>query len=101
MSNLFLLDALSASSCAGYFLTVSKSVLQHCINVMFLQTNRFYFWPLVLLLLSRQHLWAAPKPPGGPRIYVQQCARCHGPKGQGVQGKYDDALQGDWPLEKL
>jgi hypothetical protein len=37
----------------------------------------------------------------GNQIYRQLCARCHGGKGQGVKGKYDDALQGDRSLEKL
>lgn len=37
----------------------------------------------------------------GPAIYKQQCAKCHGPAGQGVKGKYNDPLVGDWSLEKL
>jgi cytochrome c553 len=41
------------------------------------------------------------KKPDGPTIYKQQCAKCHGPAGQGVKGKYDDALVGDWSIEKL
>ena len=39
--------------------------------------------------------------PNGPAIYKQQCAKCHGPAGQGVKGKYNDPLVGDWSLEKL
>jgi Protein of unknown function (DUF1592)/Protein of unknown function (DUF1588)/PA14 domain/Protein of unknown function (DUF1595)/Cytochrome C oxidase, cbb3-type, subunit III len=39
--------------------------------------------------------------PDGPAIYKQQCAKCHGPAGQGVKGKYNDPLVGDWSLEKL
>lgn len=37
----------------------------------------------------------------GRDIYRQQCAKCHGKAGEGVKGKYDDALHGDWSLEKL
>lgn len=41
------------------------------------------------------------KKPDGPAIYKQQCAKCHGPAGQGVKGKYHDPLVGDWSVEKL
>lgn len=41
------------------------------------------------------------KKPDGPAIYKQQCAKCHGPAGQGVKGKYSDPLVGDWSIEKL
>ncbi|MDP3070953.1 MAG: DUF1592 domain-containing protein [Opitutaceae bacterium] len=37
----------------------------------------------------------------GERIYAAQCANCHGDKGQGVEGKYGEALHGDWPQSKL
>ena len=37
----------------------------------------------------------------GPSIYKQQCAKCHGSAGEGVKGKYADALVGDWSVEKL
>lgn len=39
--------------------------------------------------------------PDGPAIYKQQCAKCHGPAGEGVKGKYNDPLVGDWSVEKL
>lgn len=39
--------------------------------------------------------------PDGPAIYKQQCAKCHGPAGAGVKGKYNDPLVGDWSIEKL
>lgn len=39
--------------------------------------------------------------PDGPAIYKQQCVKCHGPSGQGVKGKYNDPLVGDWSVEKL
>lgn len=37
----------------------------------------------------------------GESIYRQKCADCHGQKGQGVEGKYKDALFGDLALPKL
>jgi hypothetical protein len=37
----------------------------------------------------------------GREIYRQWCAKCHGPNGEGVKGKYEDALRGDRSLEKL
>lgn len=39
--------------------------------------------------------------PNGRDIYRRQCAKCHGRTGEGVKGKYDDALHGDWSIEKL
>jgi hypothetical protein len=43
----------------------------------------------------------AERRPEGRDIYRQQCAKCHGKIGEGVKGKYDDALRGDWSIEKL
>ncbi len=37
----------------------------------------------------------------GEQIYRRQCADCHGPAGEGVAGKYREALVGDWALPKL
>ena len=37
----------------------------------------------------------------GERIYRQKCTDCHGAQGQGVEGKYKEALAGDWALPKL
>jgi len=42
----------------------------------------------------------APKP-GGEAIYQNQCVSCHGPKGQGVAGKSDEALYGERSVESL
>lgn len=39
--------------------------------------------------------------PTGAEIYQQMCAECHGKKGEGVQGKYDDPLIGDRSVESL
>jgi cytochrome c553 len=44
---------------------------------------------------------AAAKHLAGREIYRQQCARCHGRNGEGVNGKYDGPLQGTRSLEKL
>jgi hypothetical protein len=37
----------------------------------------------------------------GEQIYVEMCAKCHGPMGEGVAGKYDEALHGDRSVEQL
>lgn len=34
-------------------------------------------------------------------VYRKQCQSCHGKNGEGVKGKYDEALHGDWSVEKL
>ena len=39
--------------------------------------------------------------PDGQAIYRSQCSKCHGDAGQGVKGKYNDPLVGDWSLDKL
>src|ERR1041385_7976287 len=57
---------------------------------------------LVLCLgLNQPGLQGAERRANGREIFRQQCAKCHGRTGDGVKGKYDDALQGDWSLEKL
>jgi mono/diheme cytochrome c family protein len=37
----------------------------------------------------------------GAGIYRAKCADCHGPKGEGVEGKYAGPLTGDWSLARL
>src|SRR5688500_18197971 len=37
----------------------------------------------------------------GEQVYHQMCMRCHGPEGEGVAGKYDEALVGDKSVETL
>lgn len=37
----------------------------------------------------------------GEKIYRTQCASCHGTKGQGVEGKYEQSLTGDLTAEAL
>ena len=56
---------------------------------------------LVLMLGHGEPLRGAEASSNGREIYRQQCARCHGKQGAGVKGKYDDALHGDWSIEKL
>src|SRR6266481_75756 len=57
---------------------------------------------LVFCLWSSQSgLHGAEQRPPGREIFRQQCAKCHGRNGEGVKGKYNDALHGDWSLEKL
>jgi len=43
--------------------------------------------------------WAAEHP--GAPIYNKLCAECHGEKGQGVPGEYDDPLAGDRSVKSL
>src|SRR5258706_15708096 len=57
--------------------------------------------PLSCLWLSHSWLQGAERPPNGHEIFRQQCVKCHGRNGGGVKGKYDDALHGDWSIEKL
>lgn len=44
---------------------------------------------------------AAEDAAAGRKLYRQLCADCHGRKGEGVKGKYDDALKGNWSITKL
>lgn len=37
----------------------------------------------------------------GAAIYREQCASCHGPRGEGVAGKYDETLYGERSIESL
>ena len=52
-------------------------------------------------LLGPQCLPGAQPRATGREIFRQQCAKCHGRNGEGVKGKYDSDLHGDWALEKL
>jgi len=64
--------------------------------------NSALLWlTLILLALTWSPLPAATPPGKGAEIYRQMCAKCHGRNGQGVRGKYEDALRGDRSLEKL
>src|SRR6266404_8776104 len=61
---------------------------------------QFFVW-LVLFCWIPSGLHSAQPQPNGRDIYRKQCAKCHGRNGDGVKGKYDDALHGDWSIEKL
>ena len=37
----------------------------------------------------------------GEQIYRRQCIQCHGENGEGVKGKYDERLVGDWSIARL
>jgi len=63
---------------------------------------QYFAWmTLLCLLLSRQGLLGAEQNQRGREIFRQLCVKCHGKSGEGVKGKYDDALRGDWQIEKL
>lgn len=57
-------------------------------------------WLACSVWLAGALLPAASESPGR-QIYSQQCASCHGPAGEGVKGKFDETLQGDWSVERL
>src|SRR5260221_2114410 len=56
---------------------------------------------LLCLSLGEQGLLGGQGSPKGRDLFRHECAKCHGRVGEGVKGKYDDALHGDWALEKL
>ena len=56
-------------------------------------------WAMHLLFLSLPARAASSH--DGRSIYRHQCAKCHGIRGEGVKGKYDGSLHGDWSVEKL
>lgn len=57
--------------------------------------------PLLGFIFTGQLVPGAERQSKGRDLYHQQCARCHGRNGEGVKGKYAEALYGDWSLEKL
>ena len=65
------------------------------------QIRYFVCLPLAWLWSGGQGLLGADRRPNGAGIYRQLCVKCHGRNGEGVKGKYDDALYGDWSVEKL
>src|SRR2546430_2097422 len=56
---------------------------------------------LLCLWLSQQGLLGAEQNKRGREIFQNLCVKCHGRHGEGVKGEYDDALRGDWAIEKL
>src|SRR6266542_2685399 len=63
---------------------------------------QYFAWLALLFLLSSQSgVRGTEQNKKGREIFRQLCVKCHGRNGEGVKGKYDDALRGDWPIEKL
>ncbi|HEY1084459.1 MAG TPA: c-type cytochrome, partial [Prosthecobacter sp.] len=63
-----------------------------------------FFFPLAAGTGSLVHAADAagkPAPHPGLAVYQKLCLECHGDRGQGVKGKYDEALIGDRTLEAL
>src|SRR5256885_10329773 len=70
--------------------------------MMRIRQIQFSTWlALLCLLLSQQGMLGAEQNKRGREIFRQLCVKCHGRNGEGVKGKYDDALRGDWAIEKL
>src|SRR6266536_4530383 len=70
--------------------------------MMRLRPIQCFAWaPLLCLLSSQPGVCGAEPNKRGREIFRQLCAKCHGRNGEGVKGKYDDALRGDWAIEKL
>lgn len=64
-------------------------------------SSRLFALPLLaFLFLCTRPIHAAPAD-AGRKLYREHCASCHGKTGDGVKEKYNDALHGDWSLEKL
>ncbi|MGL6074237.1 MAG: DUF1592 domain-containing protein [Fimbriiglobus sp.] len=53
---------------------------------------------LLLFILFAAPVWAGPT---GKEIYVGSCAKCHGAKGEGVKGEYDQPLAGNRSVPQL
>src|SRR5262245_945724 len=69
---------------------------------MLVRGLQYFGWlPLLCIAFSSAELQSAERQPDGRAIYRQLCAKCHGKNGEGVKGKYKDALVGDWSIEKL
>src|SRR2546422_3031610 len=70
--------------------------------MMRIRPIQYFAWVAVLAaLLSKQGVRGAEPNRRGREIFRQLCVKCHGRNGEGVKGKYDDALRGDWAIEKL
>ncbi|HTD65617.1 MAG TPA: DUF1592 domain-containing protein [Candidatus Limnocylindria bacterium] len=71
---------------------------------MFARQLQIFTQLALLCALAEQPRLEGAEPsrvPNGRDVYRQHCVKCHGKTGEGVKGKYDDALHGDWALEKL
>lgn len=68
--------------------------------MMSVRPIQVFVWLMLCCLgATRTTLFAAS--PNGRDVYRQLCTKCHGKTGDGVKGKYDDPLHGDWSIEKL
>lgn len=56
---------------------------------------------LLIVCFVSTSLYAKQKVRTGAEIYRTDCARCHGPKGEGVADKHDEPLYGDRSVESL
>ena len=63
--------------------------------------RRLILLPVLCLLFAQLSAPGADRRPNGQAIYRQLCVKCHGKNGEGVKDKYNDALHGDWSIEKL
>jgi mono/diheme cytochrome c family protein len=63
--------------------------------------SRIRFIAIVLLWTLVGHADEAPEVPQGQLIYQERCASCHGDRGEGVAGAYDEQLVGDMSLPEL
>ena len=68
----------------------------------FIRQSQKFTWLLLTLLVSDvTRLGASGRQLTGREDFAQQRAKCHGRNGEGVKGKYSEALHGDWSIEKL
>lgn len=56
---------------------------------------------LVTFLAGHVSSPAAERASRGQEIYQQLCAKCHGGRGEGVKGEYEEPLVGDWSIARL
>ncbi len=68
-----------------------------------LESSRWVL-PISILLVSASLVTGfaeALETERGKRLYAALCANCHGARGEGVEGKYEEPLHGDWTVERL
>ena len=68
-----------------------------------LKRNRIYKITITVLLFLCAGSFCYSLEINGPgkQMYMKQCSSCHGDKGEGVKGEYEEAMLGDWSLSKL
>lgn len=65
------------------------------------ETSSTFRLSWLTLWLLTPYAFAATAPHPGKVIYDKLCLECHGDKGQGVEGKYDDSLVGNRTVDAL